>query len=215
MDADPIQTEKTKRRHYFIFKREGIAFTRSMTQLLADSHGAMVAQHISHDNIESYSHGAGSYHPAAPELGETKLQQSSAVMETKFEDIVAQNLSILPNTLTKLLQTMERNFFSMLYSTVNESCEASGNSVSAKEAGSNAKAFLEMLKKIEFGVDRDGQVSLPSLHVSPEMGDKMMRELQAQPEEFKQEVEAVKKAKAEAALEKELARKRRFKGWQE
>ena len=106
---------------------------------------------------------------------------------------------------------MSGQFARSIYSVVGAAAERVGNVVSNKETGSTAQSFLAMLKKIEFGVDRDGNVSLPQVHVGPDMAEKMINELQSQPPEFGEEVERVKAQRSEQALQKEAERKAKFK----
>ena len=70
---------------------------------------------------------------------------------------------------------------------------------------------MEMLEKIEFGVDRNGEVSMPSLYVPPDTGDRMIGELEDQPEEYQERIKGIIEAKKAAALNAEQARLDRFK----
>jgi hypothetical protein len=69
-----------------------------------------------------------------------------------------------------------------------------------------AEALLEMLKTIEFSVNENGQVELPSLHMGPEGAQALIDELNKQDDEFHKEVERIKKEKTASAIEKEKAR---------
>jgi hypothetical protein len=110
---------------------------------------------------------------------------------------------------------MQRQFIEMLYTTISASAEATGNVIDAKAAGSIAASFLEMLKKIELAVDRNGEVKMPEIHVAPALGRKMIAELEAQPPEFREQVERVKAEKMASAFEREKERKERFKRYEE
>jgi hypothetical protein len=68
-----------------------------------------------------------------------------------------------------------------------------------------------MLKKVEFGVDREGNVCLPEMHVAPDMAEKIVNELKSQPPEYSAEVERLKAERSEQALQKEAERKAKFK----
>jgi hypothetical protein len=67
-----------------------------------------------------------------------------------------------------------------------------------------------MLEKIEFGVDRDGNVTLPQIHAAPNVVDEIHRVLTSQGPDFERRVERVKREKIKAALKKEESRKARF-----
>jgi hypothetical protein len=126
------------------------------------------------------------------------------------DSLMRNDLNAFRSFLDTMCQAMSGQMQSEIYSTVSEAADSVGNTVSGKEAGSLAAAFLEMLKKIEFGVDSNGQVTLPSIHVSPEMGRKMLEELNAQTPDFYQEVERIKLEKVTAALQKERERLARY-----
>ena len=93
-----------------------------------------------------------------------------------------------------------------MYRTVHEATEKTGNKVSVKEEGSQAEAFVKMLETIEFGVDRDGNPSIPEIHASPEVADKMFKELSSQGPEFEKRIEEIKARKIGEALDKEQER---------
>lgn len=117
---------------------------------------------------------------------------------------------MLVDFLNALVQGMASAMTRDIFATVNDAAESSGNVVSQREAGSPARAFLEMLKKIEFGVNARGEVTLTSLHAPPGLGEKMLEDLNAQGPEFRAEVQRIKREKAEAALERERKRLGRY-----
>jgi hypothetical protein len=67
-----------------------------------------------------------------------------------------------------------------------------------------------MLEKIELGVDKDGTVSMPQLHVSPEFGNRMMAALENTSQDYQDRVEALKARKTAEALARETERKAKF-----
>jgi hypothetical protein len=107
-------------------------------------------------------------------------------------------------------ETISSEMKKNIYATVSAAADGTGNVVSTKAAGSPALAFLEMLRKIEFGVNPKGEVTLPDLHLSPEMGQKMFDDLNSQGPEFRNEVERIKREKALDALQREQARLAKF-----
>lgn len=105
---------------------------------------------------------------------------------------------------------MRKQFMRMIYETINESTEKSGNVVNAQDHKSEAAAFLAMLQNIEFGVDEYGNVSLPEIHLGKLAFDRMFASFAEQGVEFEQKVEKVKKEKIKAALEQEKIRLSKF-----
>lgn len=137
------------------------------------------------------------------------MQTISAEGEMPFADIVEGDLTLIPRTVASISEQMTAAQMRMLYATMSKSCDEHGQTVSAAEMG-NAAAFLAMLQKIEFGVDRDGNVSLPQIHAAPGTAKAMIADLEAQPPEFMAEVERIKAEKSEDALARERLRLSRF-----
>jgi hypothetical protein len=93
-----------------------------------------------------------------------------------------------------------------IFHTVGEAAEKVGNTVRRNDHGGDfAAGFLAMLEKIEFGVDRYGSASRPSIYVHPSEGDKLLNALQSQPIEYHLAVEtlSIKKEKKAIACEAE------------
>jgi len=115
-----------------------------------------------------------------------------------------------------LADEMARNFAAAtdqrLEEMVDETTQRTGNVATWKPAAKNAPAvFLELLRKIEFGVTPDGQPSLPSFY---KFQAAFLAELQFEQENnpaFVSEVEKVKAQKVAEALAREKQRKGKFK----
>ena len=105
---------------------------------------------------------------------------------------------------------MHRQFAQMLYSTVGAACDQTGNTVDAKAEGSLENAFMAMMEKVQFSVDKNGKVNLPEVHVAPYIGARMIAALEATPPEYKERLEALKARKIEEALGREVERKAKF-----
>lgn len=165
-------------------------------------------QPIPEHNEFRYAHGRGWGHPGTP--GEGEMQTLSAKMEVGFADLMQGRLEVLPETVQHVAGQMKEHFLRMMYEKVAEGAEQVGNVVSAQDAGSFAAGFMEALRKIEFGVDRNGNVSMPEFHVGPGMADKLIAELEAQPPEFRAAIERLKQEKTDEALRRERERKARF-----
>lgn len=195
----------------FSFETECIAFEKSFNASIAALLHEMRKTFLSSDNIIGYSHGRKWRSHAVVQADEDgEFTEHSTEIVTKFDDIVANDLSIISKTRDEILKNMQMQFMGSMYSTVSEAAEKSGNVVSAKSGVPNAQTFLDLLKKIEFGVDKDGRPSLPEIHASPAVADAMLEELSSQGPDFKAEVERIKKEKIEAALQREEERRSKF-----
>lgn len=109
-----------------------------------------------------------------------------------------------------MVEGVHSEFMKMMYQTVHEATERTGNVVDAKQHDSPAEAFMEMLRKIEFGVDRDGAVSQPQIHLAPELYEKFVKDIDTQGLEFREKVKELTAAKRAAARKREAKRKARF-----
>ncbi|MDC7675551.1 hypothetical protein [Asticcacaulis machinosus] len=215
MDDTTSDTASSHPRLYYAFGREQHAFAKTFAKCMNNLHQEIASEVIGQDNLQNYQHGGSSFHPASPNLPRSELKESSAIMETKFEDIIGQNLALLPQALQHLHDAMTRNFYEMLFSGVTASCDRVGNTVSALDYANNAEAMLDALRKVEFSVDRNGKVTLPEILVGPGSAEPMRRDLDNQPQSFRDEWDAVIKEKSGSALAREVERRQRFKGLQQ
>ena len=81
--------------------------------------------------------------------------------EIPYDEIIMGDLSLIDRKISGVANDMRRQFMDMLYTSLSAATERSGNVVDAKKIGSIPASFLEMLKKVEFSVGRDGKVNLP------------------------------------------------------
>ena len=166
---------------------------------------------IPSDNVYGYSHGT-KWRTQPTEDGDSsgELQLHSFEFAMPFERIVNNDVAAISDYKDEIIQRLMDGFMRMMYETVNAATEKTGNIVSTKGGPFKAEYFIEMLEKIEFGVDRQGNVTLPEIHTGPGVTEKMLTELSAQGPEFQQRVEEIKARKSETALEKEAQRKSKF-----
>lgn len=101
-------------------------------------------------------------------------------------------------------------FQASLYQTISQSTEKSGNTVVATPEHSLAESFLAAIEKIEFGIDENGEVSLPQIHMGREAFEKTLASLEAQGPEFTARLEQVKAEKSERARLRENERIAKF-----
>jgi hypothetical protein len=139
-----------------------------------------------------------------------EMKEHSAEAETKFEDLVNNNLRVLPELLSRLNEELRKQLHTTMYETISNACERTGNVVDAKTKASLEEAFLEMLEKIEFSVGRDGSVSMPQMHMGPDAFKKFTEMAARETPEFAAKVEEIKGRKVREAHEREAARRQRF-----
>jgi len=139
------------------------------------------------------------------------MQTISAEWLIPNKDIAENDLSVIERCVMPVSESMQRQFAENMYNFVGAAAESVGNVVDAREQGSIAQGLMAMWRKIEFGVDRDGTVSMPQMHVGPQMYERILTDLHEQPPEFSIEVEEIKAEKIKAALAREAERKAKFK----
>lgn len=178
-----------------------------MSSVLRGRIGLLIADVSAPGNRQSFHHGQGwaTQRESAPDYaGKFQLQQVENAI--KFESVMSNDLPTMLNFIETFAQQFADHIKKLAYQRASEAAESVGNTVSAQESGSTAAAFLEMLRKIEFGVDQQGNVSLPAIHIHPDNADKFFAELESQGQEFEQEVERIKQEKIVAALVRERER---------
>lgn len=187
------------------------AFESSVVKLLGQLQSRSRQMFVSEQNTLRMNHGGAWVNAASNPEPNTSMHTISAELVIPYKDIADNDLSLIARSILPLNEEMEKQFAFNMYGLVNTAAEKVGNVVDARAAGSIAESMLEILRKIELGVDRDGNVSVPQIHVGPEMFERITKELENVPLELKAEIERVKAEKVEAALQGEAHRKAKFK----
>lgn len=187
------------------------AFENSVTSLIQRMQKRSRDKFISDENTLRMNHGITWVHAASDPESDTSMHTISAELTIPFKDIAENDLSLILRTIQPINESMEQQFAQNVYGVIGAAAEKVGNVVDARASGSFANSILEMFRKIELGVDRDGNISMPQIHVGPEMFKRISEELKNVPPEIEMEIERVKAGKIETALNKELERKRKFK----
>lgn len=195
---------------YFIDEAGAEAFNLSFLHMLADRKTKIFSQYLSPHNTHRLRHGGDWSHPGAPEVYIGGMQTHSASVETKFQNLVDNDLGAIDRTVQVLMESMHQQFAQMLYSSLSAVCDQTGNSVDAKAEGSLVGAFIAMLEKIEFVADKYGCVSLPQIHAGPDTATSLLEAMEAATPEEKEHIEAIKARKIAEALKREADRKAKF-----
>lgn len=182
--------------------------------LLQEAVRARNSHFMSSENTLAYSHGQAwrsheSYQP------DTVVQMTTLASEMSldFDAVISGDLTIMLEKFTAAAESLHSAMMRHMYQTISDVCDAEGQSVRKLPETSIADSFLEALQKIEFGVDRDGKVVIPSIHAGKEMAQRMLTELQNAGPEFEQKVKLLREEKEREALRKEEQRRARFKGF--
>jgi hypothetical protein len=186
------------------------AFDSALIRAFSEIQKQIVAQYLRPENAQRFRHRGPWSNPGNDKAPGGDMQTHSAVLETRFDEIANNDLTIIERNLRQLREAIDRQFAKMFYSTVEEACNQSGNTIDARAAGSLEAAFISMLEKIELGIDKDGTVSLPEIHASPELGERMLATLEGTSQEYQDRIEALKARKTAEAVAREAERKARF-----
>lgn len=166
---------------------------------------------ISPRNAQKFSHGR-MWKTKPTEHGDEagEMQAHSFDFLSRFADVVNHDLAKFAEAKNRLVEGLMGQFQASLYQTISQSTEKSGNTVVRGAGQSLAEVFLAALEKIEFGIDENGEVSLPQFHMGREGIEKTIADLEAQGPEFTQRVERVKAEKSELARQRERERLAKF-----
>ena len=166
---------------------------------------------ISPRNAQKFSHGR-MWKTKPTEHGDeaSEMQAHSVEFSSRFDDVINHDLTKFGQAKNRLVEGLMGQFQASLYQTISQSTEKSGNTVVASPGQSPAEAFLAALEMIEFGIDENGEVSLPQFHMGREGFEKTIADLKAQGPEFTERVERVKAEKSELARQRESERLAKF-----
>lgn len=183
------------------------AFDADVASALREAQSSVIPS----DNFYGYTHGKQWRHqPGTNEDTTGEFHSQEIELEIPFSRIVDNDVSAISDLRADIVTKMMAGFMRMMYQTISLATEQTGNIVSAGGTQFRAEHFIEMLERIEFGVDRQGNVTLPEIHAGPAAAKKILAELSAQGPEFQHQVEAITAKKTREALASEAQRKSRF-----
>jgi hypothetical protein len=199
-----------ERPSFFVFEAGEDAFNEAFTFALRQFQRALRGKFVPPENTYRLYHGDRWCNPASVEVapGETKIL--SAELNILSKDIVANDLGLLQRSFLHVSETLQRQLAALMYSTMSDACNASGNVVDAQKEGSLPNSFVAMLEKVEFAADKHGVVHMPEVHAPQGIAERLMTELEAAGPEFGEKFEQLKQKKILEATEREAARKAKF-----
>jgi hypothetical protein len=200
----------TPRRVPFPDRRAGRAFNERFTTLVGELLRQMAAGRIPPENSETFYHGRGwTFQRFDGTQATGGVKAHTAEIQLRFDALVEGRLDTITSQAQSIVRQMESHFMRTLYETVRSAVEEVGNVVDAK-GKPTPDAFLEMLSKIEFGVNRKGEVTRPEIHLHPDTAPKFIKALEDAGLEFKSQVDRLISKKEEEALAREKERRSRF-----
>ncbi len=192
---------------------EVAAFEKSLITLVQQRLLQVRTEIMPPENTQGYYHGTEWQTLSASDPEDVgKLTEHSHETEIKFDDIINNRIEKIDEYVNAIVMAMHHQFMQSLYATVSAACDKSGNVVSFADFNSPAEGFLQILKKIEFGVDRNGKPSIPELHLGPKVMETLIKDIERQGPEFQETVEKIKAEKMEEAKAREKDRVSKFLG---
>lgn len=166
---------------------------------------------VSPRNVQKFSHGR-MWKTKPTDYGDDsgEMRAHSFEFTSSFDDVVNHDVAKFFHARSRLVEGLMAQFQASLYQTISQSTEKSGNTVAVGPGQSPAEVFLAALEMIEFGIDENGEVSLPQFHMGREGIEKIIADLEAQGPEFTERVEQVKAEKSELARQRESERLAKF-----
>lgn len=210
-DVDPCATKKADPRIFCFDKPDDDeAFELSVTKLMGMLQERSRATFVSPQNVLRLKHGRHWVHSAREREPDSSMHSISSEWLIPYREIADNDLGLIARSILPVCEEMSRQFAQNMYGVVGAAAERAGNVVDAKAAGSVAASLVEMMSKIELGVDRDGNVSMPQIHVGPEAYDKLVAAMQSMDPAAAAEFERLKQEKSQQALDREAERRAKF-----
>lgn len=195
---------------YFSEEKAATECQKALIGILSNSVKKISSKYLNPENTNRFKHGGKWAHPANPNALVGGMKKHSSDMFINFEQIINNDLSVIKNNIAIFERDMEDQFLRNLYSTVSDAAIHAGNVVNATSNTCLLEFFISLLEKIEFSVDKYGEVKLPEIHVSPEGHKKLVKSVLEASPEMNERIKEVKNRKSAEALEKEALRKSKF-----
>ncbi|MBC7150701.1 MAG: hypothetical protein H5U22_15050 [Rhizobium sp.] len=195
----------------FRYSRRIKEFSEAFAQQIAAELQKRRDELVSPRNTQKFSHGR-MWKTKPTDYGDDSGEMRAHSFEflSRFDDVVNHDIAKFIEARSRLVEGLMGYFQASLYQTISQSTEKSGNTVAMSPGGSPAEAVLAALEMIEFGIDENGEVSLPQIHMGRAVFEKTMADLEAQRPEFTERVEKLKAEKSERARQREAERLAKF-----
>lgn len=196
-------------KHPFPFDTEARGVTSAFMQIVGEKFRLAQESYVSSHNVQIFSHGGAwqSHHSYDPDrVDQVKTHQHEMTFD--INEIVLGRLDYIEQSLAEIVDSMANSFAQSFYQVISDTCEEHGNVV--EEAGTLGEQFLKALEGIELSVDRDGNVNLPELRVGRVMAERIKNDASLHSPEHQAKADAITRLKSAKAMEREAARKAKF-----
>lgn len=209
MSSEHSNTE----REVFPFADENVELqaVTGVTNEIRDRTTAHRDQMMNPQNVLKYRHGRTWSGPSVPYAdSEGEFTNHSTAMETSFDDILKGDLSLVEDTIQAVTDAMNRSLSEMVFSTMHDATERTGNVVHGGSDKTFPEIMIEMYSKIKLAVDEEGNISLPTIAASPSQREKWEKEMGAMDDETAQKLNDTIGERAREAIADEQVRLAKF-----
>ncbi|WJH40590.1 hypothetical protein N7E02_08220 [Aliirhizobium terrae] len=195
----------------FSYRSRAKEFNEAFNKQLAADIALERAELISPRNVQRFSHGRN-WRTKPSDHGDEdgELAEHSYELFAHFDDAMTHDIRKLVLARRKMVAGLMTEFKRTLFAAIGNSTEKSGNIITRAPDQTPAESFLAALEMIEFGVDDNGEVSMPQIHMGREAFEKTLASLEAQGPEFIARVEQLKAEKSAQAKQFEQERLARY-----
>lgn len=202
--------EISQRPNFYRYLRESSSLDDYLHEQVKDRLARRRTHMLDQRNIQSYQHG-NRWALEASTAGISEMRSVAAESTIHTTDIINHEIAIIESYIEMMVDQFYSSMMKHLFQTAEEAAEAVGNKISRNEHGGDIPAgILAMLEKIEFGVDRHGRATRPTMHVAPSTGKNFLEALQNQPPEYHLKVELLSTEKEKKAVAREAERISKF-----
>ena len=179
----------------FSNKKESEMFTESLNDFIFKANRKKMSAYMSTENMYTLHHGSSF---GFTDNNESELTEHTVNIEFEYSNIRLYKIEQFYEFISDFIEQINSEMAKNMFKTLSDTCEKTGNIVDVKQKTiTNAEAFLEMIQKVEFSVDKNGKVLVPTVYLHPSQSQKFMDELKAQGKEYTNKVEEIQKEKSE------------------
>jgi len=114
-----------------------------------------------------------SYKTVDGEANETDYQMASSEFEVKRQDVIAKGAMAYVENIRAAAEEMKKQKAHYFFEKMKEVTDKTGNIVDGKGRPFGFELFVESIRKIWIEFDEDGNPMMPTMVVSPEIGEKL------------------------------------------
>lgn len=206
-----MQKDDTRRTKFpFLNVSAEAAFMAGFSSEIGNRLNRLRERYLPSENVLHFNHGRH-WEAPANELGEKAgtMDSFGAESQLNLSDITNYRTNAIFDIIDHMTSALNAEFERLMIDTLSSATEKSGQIVSA--AGrSKAEAMYEMIEKMELSLDKDGELSMPSLIANQQVAVDIMSQLEKTTPEFEDRLNSLKARKKKEAQEREVQRLARF-----